>query len=75
MFDQVITRAFAQLDGILQASKRFLAQQGRILAMKGSKIESEVSKVKKSKAACAITVHDLPHIVDEHRVLAIMELS
>lgn len=73
LFDQVIARAFSRLRSIVRVSKPLLANQGRILAMKGLHVDLEVLEIEKSEEPCTIVVCNLPHVVDENRVLAVVE--
>jgi len=73
LFDQIISRAFTDLSGMLSVSLPLLADNGQILAMKGQRIETEVTESLKTHQQCSIEVHQVPHIVDEHRVVAVIK--
>ena len=75
LFPQIISRAFSRLDNLLGMCEPLLAEHGRVLAMKGRQIDTEVSEIKNLNRAYKITIHELPHVIDESRVLAIAELD
>ncbi len=68
-FDQIISRAFTDLDGMIEATKHLLAPSGSILAMKGSRASDEVKQAQSSHSEFELTVDELPHAVNESRVL------
>lgn len=72
-FEQIISRAFTDLSGMISMTLPLLAQQGQILAMKGARIDAEIADAAKTHHNCRIDVHKVPHVVDEHRVLAVVK--
>jgi 16S rRNA (guanine527-N7)-methyltransferase len=72
-FDQIISRAFTHLNGIIQCSLRLLNPNGEILAMKGAQVESEVADAQMIHSNCHISVHRLPHVVEEQRKIALIK--
>ena len=72
-FDQIISRAFTNLSGMITCSLPMLKPDGEILAMKGAKAESEIVDAESTHSNCMIQLHKLPHIVDEKRMLAVVK--
>ena len=72
-FDQIISRAFRQLNGIIECSLRLLSPKGELLAMKGARAESEVAAAQMTYSNCHISVHQLPHVVEEQRTVALVK--
>ena len=72
-FDQIISRAFTQLNGMIECSLAFLKPDGEILAMKGAQVESEINDAQSTHGNCMIRLHQLLHIVDEQRVLVVVK--
>ena len=72
-FDQIISRAFTNLSGMITCSLPLLKPDGEILAMKGAKAESEIVDAESTHGNCMIQLHKLPHIVDEKRMLAVVK--
>jgi 16S rRNA (guanine527-N7)-methyltransferase len=56
MFDTVITRAFAELSDIVATTKHLLADNGKIIAMKGRCPESELAKITAKKSVIPLQV-------------------
>jgi 16S rRNA (guanine527-N7)-methyltransferase len=72
-FDQIISRAFTHLNGMIECSLAFLKPDGEILAMKGAQAESEIVDAQSTHGNCIIRLHKLPHVVDEQRMLAVVK--
>jgi 16S rRNA (guanine527-N7)-methyltransferase len=72
-YEQIISRAFTDLSGMISVTLRLLSEQGQILAMKGARIDAEIADAAKTHRNCRIDVHKVPHVVDEHRVLAVVK--
>jgi len=72
-FDQIISRAFTNLSGMITCSMPMLKPDGEILAMKGAKAKSEIVDAESIHSSCMIRLHKLPHIVDEQRMLAVVK--
>lgn len=72
-YEQIISRAFTDLSGMISATLPLLSKQGQILAMKGARIDAEIADAAKTHQNCRIDVHKVPHVVDEHRVLAVVK--
>ena len=72
-FDQIISRAFTNLNGMIECSLAFLKPDGEILAMKGAQAEIEIVEAQSTHGNCMIRLHKLPHIVDEQRMLAVVK--
>ena len=72
-FDQIISRAFRHLNGMIECSLAFLKPDGEILAMKGAQVESEIVDAQSTHGNCMIRLHKLPHIVDEQRMLVVVK--
>ena len=68
MFDTVITRAFAELSDIVATTKHLLAENGKIIAMKGRCTESELAKITAKK--CVIPVQ-VPGVEAERTLVCI----
>ena len=73
--NQIISRAFSDLNGILNVAESILDINGRILAMKGPQIENEIRRAKTRRPSLTVTVNKLPHVVDEQRILAVVEFK
>jgi len=74
LFDQIISRAFTDLSGMIKHSKDLLAPDGEILAMKGALAEAEIADAEMTHTEFTIELHKLPHTVEENRALAIAKL-
>ena len=72
-FDQIISRAFTHLNGMIEYTLAFLKPDGEILAMKGAKAESEIVDAQSTHRNCMIRLHKVPHIVDEQRMLVVVK--
>ena len=72
-FDQIISRAFTRLNGIIRCSLRLLSKDGEILAMKGAQIDNEILEAEAEFERCSMTSHKLPHVVDEQRMLVLVK--
>tara|TARA_B100001093_G_scaffold359060_1_gene343653 strand:+ start:996 stop:1616 length:621 start_codon:yes stop_codon:yes gene_type:complete len=72
-FDQIISRAFKHLNGMIHHSLDLLTLNGEILAMKGARVDSEILDAETEFERYAITLHKLPHIVDEQRMLVLVK--
>ncbi len=72
-FDQIISRAFMHLNGMIECSLSFLKLDGEILAMKGAQAENEIVDAQSTHGTCVIRLHKLPHIVDEQRMLVVVK--
>ncbi|MEC8693752.1 MAG: 16S rRNA (guanine(527)-N(7))-methyltransferase RsmG [Pseudomonadota bacterium] len=72
-FDQIISRAFMHLNGMIECSLSFLKLDGEILAMKGAQAENEIVDAQSTHGTCVIRLHKLPHIVDEQRMLVVIK--
>ncbi len=72
-FDQIISRAFTHLNGMIECSLAFLKPGGEILAMKGAQAESEIVDAQSTHDNCMFQLHKLPHVVDEQRMLAVVK--
>ena len=72
-FDQIISRAFTHLNGMIECSLAFLKPGGEILAMKGAQAESEIVTAQSTHGNCIIRLYKLPHIVDEQRMLVVVK--
>ena len=72
-FDQIISRAFKHLNGMIGCSLAFLKSDGEILAMKGAQAKSEIVDAQSTYSNCMIRLHKLPHIVDEQRMLVVVK--
>ena len=71
-FDQIISRAFTHLNGMIHCSLNLLSLNGEILAMKGARAESEILEAEAEFEGCSMTLHKLPHVVDEQRMLVLV---
>ena len=71
-FDQIISRAFTHLNGMIHCSLNLLSLKGEILAMKGARANSEMLEAEVEFEGCSMTLHKLPHVVDEQRTLVIV---
>ena len=71
-FDQIISRAFTHLNGMIHCSLNLLSLKGEILAMKGARANSEMLEAEAEFEGCSMTLHKLPHVVDEQRTLVIV---
>lgn len=72
-FDQIISRAFMHLNGMIGCSLRLLSPKGELLAMKGPQVDSEVADAQMTHSNCYISVHTLPHVVEEQRKVALVK--
>ena len=72
-FDQIISRAFTHLSGMIESTLAFLEPDGEILAMKGAQAKSEIVDAQSTYGNCMIRLHKLPHIVDEQRMLVVVK--
>ena len=72
-FDQIISRAFTRLNGIIRCSLNLLSRDGEILAMKGAQIDNEILEAEAEFERCSMTSHKLPHVVDERRMLVLVK--
>lgn len=72
-FEQVITRAFTNLNDIIDVALPVLSCDGVILAMKGARVGDELVEAKLRYQNCKISIHQLPHIVNEQRNLAVVQ--
>lgn len=72
-FDQIISRAFTHLNGMIESTLAFLEPDGEILAMKGTQAENEIVDAQSTHGNCMIRLHKLPHIVDEQRMLVVVK--
>ena len=71
-FDQIISRAFTHLNGMIHCSLNLLSFNGEILAMKGARADSEILEAEAEFKRCSVTLHKLPHVVDEQRRLVLV---
>ena len=67
-FTTVLTRAFAELPDIVESTRHLLANNGRLLAMKGQCTEAEMAQVKANKTI--IPVH-IPGVEAERNLVCI----
>jgi hypothetical protein len=58
---------------MIDCSLRLLSPKGRLLAMKGAQAESEVADALMTYSNCHISVHQLPHVVEEQRKVALVK--
>ena len=72
-FDQIISRAFTHLNGMIDRSGALLKSGGEILAMKGAQAANEIVDAQSIHGNCMIRLHKLPHIIDEQRMLVIVK--
>ena len=72
-FDQIISRAFTHLNGIVSCSAAFLKPGGEILAMKGAQAAHEIADTQSIHSNYMIGLHKLPHIIDEQRMLVVVK--
>ncbi len=72
-FDQIISRGFKHLNGMIGCSLAVLKSDGEILAMKGAQAKSEIVDAQSTYGNCMIRLHKLPHIVDEQRMLVVVK--
>ena len=71
-FDQIISRAFTRLNGIIRCSLNLLSRDGEILAMKGAQIDKEILEAEAEFERCSMTSYKLPHVVNEQRSLVLV---
>jgi 16S rRNA (guanine527-N7)-methyltransferase len=71
-FDTVITRAFAELADIVESTKHLLADNGKIIGMKGQCTESELAKVVTKKTVIPVQV---PGVEAERNLVSIANLG
>lgn len=72
-FDQIISRAFTHLNGMIECSVAFLKPGGEILAMKGARATIELVDAQSIHGDYMICLHRLPHVIDEQRMLAVVK--
>ena len=72
-FDQIISRAFTHLSGIIDYSAALLKPEGEILAMKGAKAVNEIIDAQSNHGNFMIWLYKLPHIIDEQRMLVVVK--
>ena len=72
-FDQIISRAFTHLSGIVNRSVAFLKPGGEMLAMKGAQAAHEMADTQSIHSNYMIRLHKLPHIIDEQRMLVVVK--
>ena len=72
-FDQIISRAFTHLNGMIDCSVALLKPEGEILAMKGAQAVNEIVDARSVHVNCMIWLYQLPHIIDEQRMLVIVK--
>jgi 16S rRNA (guanine527-N7)-methyltransferase len=70
-YDRVLTRAFAELADIVQATRHLVANNGKLLAMKGRCSDEELSQVLHKKTIIPVQVPD----VEAERNLVCIELN
>lgn len=68
-FDQIISRAFTDLSGMITCAAPLLTSKGVLLAMKGSRAEEEMTEATQQHPEFTMTKIALPHLVKEQRVL------
>lgn len=71
-FDQIISRAFTNLNGIINLSLSRLSPDGEILAMKGVQVTDELKYAQLHHKECNFWIKELPEIVNKKRMLAIV---
>ena len=71
-FDQIISRAFTNLNGIIGLVLSRLSPNGEILAMKGVNVTEELKYAQSNHSGCNIWVKELPEVVEKKRTLAIV---
>ena len=71
-FDQIISRAFTHLNGIIDCSAILLKPEGEILAMKGAQAANEIVDAQSIHGNFMIWLHKLPHVIDEKRMLVVV---
>lgn len=59
LFDCLLTRAFAELAGIMTATRHLLAKDGKLIAMKGRNLEAEMAQVTLPKTVIALQIPGL----------------
>ena len=72
-FDQIISRAFTHLNGMIDRSASLLKPGGEILAMKGAKASNEIVDAQSIHGDYMIWLHKLPHVIDEQRMLVVIK--
>ena len=72
-FDQIISRAFTHLNGMIDCSAPLLKPRGEILAMKGAKATNEIVDAQSIHGDYMIWLHKLPHVIDEQRMLVVIK--
>ncbi|MDC3058259.1 16S rRNA (guanine(527)-N(7))-methyltransferase RsmG [Litorivicinus sp.] len=72
-FDQIISRAFTHLNGMIHFSAPLLKPGGEILAMKGPKATNEIVDAQSIHGDYMIWLHKLPHVIDEQRMLVVIK--
>jgi 16S rRNA (guanine527-N7)-methyltransferase len=56
MYSTVLTRAFAELPDIIQSTRHLLAENGKMIAMKGRCTESELAQIKSSASVIPVRI-------------------
>ena len=72
LFNQIISRAFTDLNDMIQCSLPRLFPGGEILAMKGSRAKDELADAKVTHNSCTMRLEKLPSLINKERVLAIV---
>ena len=72
-FDQIISRAFTHLNGMIDCSAPLLKPGGEILAMKGAKATNEIVDAQSKYGVYMIGLHKLPLVIDEQRMLVVIK--
>ena len=72
-FDQIMSRAFTDLNSMIECSLSRLSPNGQILAMKGARAEDELAIAKTTYNKSKMWLEKLPHVVNQQRVLAIVQ--
>lgn len=73
LFNQIISRAFTDLNGMIQCSLPRLHPDGEILAMKGLRAKIEIADAKITHNSCTIRLEKLSNVVNKERSLAIVK--
>ena len=73
LFNQIISRAFTDLNGMIRCSLPRLLPDGEILAMKGSHAKVELADAKIRYNACTMRLEKLLNVVNKERNLAIVK--
>ena len=72
-FDQIISRAFTHLSGMIDCSVALLKPGGEILAMKGARAAIEIVDAQSIHGDYMISLHRLPHVIDEQRIIVVVK--